>query len=164
MIQRIFVFGLLTLVFWPGEAQPQSHYNYSSDKYQKQFREAGSCDLSWKSYDRQRGIEGRYWTVAGENSPLPKTLGEQLEMQGMAGEHVGSQGRGYSGVDAGGYTQGYGYDEGYGGGYSEGYVEGYGGEVSRGAGRGARTGYDRELIPSSNSDMVIRPGPPGVGQ
>lgn len=166
MIQGIIFLGLLALASWPGEAQAWAHYNYSNDKCQHQFREPDSCDLSWNSnsYDRQREIDGRYWTVSDKNAPLPKTLSEQLELQGMAGEHVGSQRRGNSGGYTGGYTEGYGYDEGYGGGYSEGYVEGYGGGSSRGAGRGSRAGYDRELTQSSNPDAIIRLGQPGVGR
>src|SRR6185312_10287184 len=122
MTQVLIFFGLLALASYPGEIQAWSYYN--GDKHQRQFREPDSYELPLNSYDHQRGIDGRYWTVGGENAPLPKTLREQLQLQGMAGEHVGSQRRGNSGGCAGGYTEGYGYDEGYSGGYSEGYVEG----------------------------------------
>lgn len=162
MNQVIIFLGLLALAVYPGEVQAWPHYN--GDKYQGQFREPDSCELPWNLYDRQRGINGRYWVVGSENDPLPKTLNERLQLQGMAGEHVGSQRRGNSEGYADGYTEDYGYDEGYGGGYSESYVEGYGGGSSRGAGRGSRAGYDRELTQSPNPDTVIRLGQPGVGR
>jgi hypothetical protein len=149
MTQGITLLALLALASYPGEVQAWPHYG---DKYQSQFREPDSCGLPLNSYDRQRGIDGRYWTVGRENDPLPKPLMEQLQLQGMAGEHVGSQRRGNSGEAAGGYTEGYGY------------VEGYGGGSSRGAGRGSRGGYDRELMKSPSSDAVIRLGQPGVGR
>ncbi|NGZ10285.1 MAG: hypothetical protein CV088_13005 [Nitrospira sp. LK70] len=166
MTQVMIFLGLLTLAAYPGEVQAWPHYN--GDKHQGQFREPDSCELPLNSCYRQRGIEGRYWTVGGENDPLPTTLMDQLQMEGMAGEHVGPGSGGNSGGYgegyAGGYTEGYGYDEGYGGGYSDGYVEGYGGGSSRGAGRGSRAGYDSEITQSPNSDAVIRLGLPGVGR
>lgn len=162
MTHVIIFLGLLTLTAYPGEVQAWPHYN--GDKYQRQFQEPDSYELPLNSYDHQRGIDGRYWTVGGKNAPLPKTLSEQLELQGMAGEHVGSQRRGNSGGCAGGYIEGYGYDEGHSGGYSEGYVEGYGGGSSRGAGRDSRVGFDSELTQSPNPEAAIRPGQPGVGR
>lgn len=163
MTYVIIFLGLLTLAAYPGEVQAWPHCN--GDKYQRQFQEPDSYELPLNSYDHQRGINGRYWTVGGENAPLPKTLSEQLQLQGMAGEHVGSQRRGNSmGHTGGGYTESYGYDEGYSGGYSEGYVEGYGGEAIRGAGRDSRAGFNSELMQSPNPDAVISLGQPGVGR
>ncbi|MDI3463965.1 MAG: hypothetical protein OJF50_002786 [Nitrospira sp.] len=165
MTHVVIFLGLLTLVAYPGEVQAWPHFN--SDKYQRQFQEPDSYEFPLNSYDHQRGrgIDGRYWTVGGENTPLPKTLAEQLQMQGMAGEHVGSQRRGTSmGHAGGGYTESYGYDEGYSGGYSEAYVEGYGGGAIRGAGRDSRAGFDNELTQSPNLDAVISLGQPGAGR
>lgn len=145
MIQGIIFLGLLALAVYPGEAQAWPRYN--GDTYQRQFQELKSYELSLNSYDHQRRIDGRYWTVGGENSPLPKTLNEQLQLQGTAGEHVGSQRRGNIGGDL---NKGYGggYAEGYGGSYPEGYAEGYG----VGGGRGAGGGYAGELMKSPRLD------------
>ncbi len=147
MTQGIIFLGLLALASWPGEAQAWSHYNYSDDKYQNQFREPDSCDLSWNSYDRQREIYRRYRIIGREDNAVPETIRQQELREGTAGQHVGSQRLGNFGGDR---NKGYGggYPEGYGGGYPEGYAEGYG----VGAGRGAGGGYDGELMKSPRLD------------